>query len=83
MCGIFVHRFTVLLDAMEQSPMVVRDIILTFVVLHNMLRTHRGGTDRTPISTNDIAALQNEQVMYVRDDNYCNPLGRPKISETY
>ena len=44
--GILVSRFRVLLDTKEQRPKVVRDIVLTCVVLHNMLRTHRGGPDR-------------------------------------
>ena len=29
-----------LLGTMEQRPKVVRDIVLTYVVLHNMLKTH-------------------------------------------
>ena len=33
-------RFRVLLGTMEQSPKVVRDIVLACVVLHNILRTH-------------------------------------------
>ena len=41
--GILVQRFRVLLTTMEQRPKVVRDIVLTCVVLHNMLRSHRGG----------------------------------------
>ena len=40
--GIFVKRFRVLLTTMEQWPKVVRDIVLTCVVLHYMLRSHRG-----------------------------------------
>ena len=40
--GILVQRFRVLLTTMEQKPNVVRDIVLTCVVLHNMLRSHQG-----------------------------------------
>ena len=58
--GILVSRFRVLLVTMEQSPKVVRDNVLTGVVLHNMLRTHQGGADRAPTPVDDIAALQNE-----------------------
>ena len=36
--GILVNRFRVLLTTMAQRPKVVRDIVLTCVVLHNMLR---------------------------------------------
>ena len=39
--GILVTRFRVLLTTMEQRPKVVRDIVLTCVVLHNMLRSHQ------------------------------------------
>ena len=35
-------------------------------LLHNMLRTHQCRADR--------ATLRNDQVVYVRDDNYRNPL---------
>ena len=47
--GILVNRFRVLLTTMEQRPKVVRDIVLTGVVLHNMLRSHQGGADRPPL----------------------------------
>ena len=43
------------------------------VVLHNMLTTHQDGADRPPTRANDVAALQNEQVVYVPDNNYRNP----------
>ena len=72
----------VLLDTMEQRAKVVRDIVFTFVVLHNMLRTHQDGEDRAPTSVNDITILQNEQVVYVPDDNYRILRGRPNIKET-
>ena len=71
--GILVSRFRVLLGTMEQRPKVVRYIVLTCVVLHNMLRMHQGGAESAPNPANDIAALENEQVVYVPDDNYRNP----------
>ena len=40
--GILASRFRLLLTTMEQRPKVVRDIVLTCVVLHNMLRSHQG-----------------------------------------
>ena len=43
--GILVKRFRVLLTTMEQRPKVVRDIVLTCVVLHNMPRSHQGAAD--------------------------------------
>ena len=67
--GILANRFRVLLGTMEQRPKVISDIVLTCVVLHNMLRTHQGGADRAPTPANDVVALQNEQMVYVPDDN--------------
>ena len=57
---------------MEQRPKLVRDIVFTCVVLHNMLRTDQG-RDRAPTLADDVMALLNEQVVYVLDDNYKNP----------
>ena len=59
--GILVKRFRVLLTTMEQRPKVARDIVLTFVVLHNMLRSHQGGADRPPTPADDILAPQADQ----------------------
>ena len=70
--GILLSRLRVLLDKMEQRPNVVRNIVFTCVMLYNMLRTHQGRTDRAPSPANDIAALQNENFVYVPDDNYRN-----------
>ena len=64
--GILLSRFRVLLGTMEQRPRIVRDIVFTCVVLHNMLRTHQGEADRAP-------TLANEQVVYVPNENYRNP----------
>ena len=38
-----------------------------------MMRTPQSGTDRTLTPANDVVALQNEQVVYVPNDNYRNP----------
>ena len=43
--GILVGIFRVLLTTMEQKPEVVRGIVLTSVVLHNMLERHQGGEE--------------------------------------
>ena len=48
------------------------------MVLHNMLRTHQGRVDRAPIEADDIATLLNEQVVYVPDNIYRNPLRETK-----
>ena len=47
--GILVKRFRVLLTTMEQRPKVVRDIVLTCVVLRNMLRSHQGEQTDHPL----------------------------------
>ena len=78
MFRILVSRFRVLLGPVEQRPKVVRDIVLTCVVLHNMLRTRQGGANRVPTPADETAALQNEQVIYVPDDNYRNPSRKAK-----
>ena len=54
---ILVSRFRLLPGTIKQMPKVVRDIVLTCVVLHNMLRTHH---DRAPTRANELVALQNE-----------------------
>ena len=67
-------RFRALLGTMEQRPRVVRDIVFMCVILHNMMRTHQGGADRAPtLAKNDVAALQNELVVYIPNENYRNP----------
>ena len=66
--GILVSRFRVLLVTMEQRPRVVRDIVFLCVVLHNMLRIHQGGVDRTPRPGDDVVAQQNEQAVYVPNE---------------
>ena len=52
--GILVKQFKVLLTTMEQRLKVVRDIVLTCVVVHNMLRNHKGRADRPPTPADDI-----------------------------
>ena len=76
--GILVSRFRVLLGTMEQRTRVVRDIVFTCVVLHNMMMTHQGGADRGPTPANDAAPLQNEEAVYVPNENYRIPLRQSK-----
>ena len=38
-----------------------------------MLRTHRGRANRAQTIANDVAALQNEQVVHMPENNYGNP----------
>ena len=52
--------------------------LLTCVVLYNMLRTNQGRQYKAPTQPDDIAALQNEQVVYVPDENYRKPLREAK-----
>ena len=59
--GILVKRFRVLLTTMDQRPKVVRDIVVTCVVLHNMLRSDQGGADRPPTPVDDIQPPQGDQ----------------------
>ena len=40
---ILVRKFRVLLSKMVRKPKVVRDIVLTCVVLHNIQGIHQGG----------------------------------------
>ena len=63
--GTLVRRFRVL-STMQQRPNIVRDIVLTCVVLDNMVRTHQGGVIRASASADDIAA--NEPVVYMSDE---------------
>ena len=70
--GILASMFRVLLATMVQKSKVVRDIVFTYVVLHNMMRTYQGGVDKTPTLADDIVALQNGQIEYVNNDNFWN-----------
>ena len=60
--GTLVSRFRVLLDTMEQRPKIVRDIVLTGLVLHNMLRTHQVTVVRARTPPDDMAAIANKPV---------------------
>ena len=59
--GILVKQFRVLLTTMEQRPKVVKDIVLTCVVLHNMLRSHQGTADRPTTPADNIEPPQVDQ----------------------
>ena len=76
--GILVSWFRVLLGTMEQRPQIVKDIVLMYVVLHSMLRTHHGGADREPTPGNHVAAQQNEQTVYVPNEKCTTPLREAK-----
>ena len=78
---IIMSWFRVLLGTMEQRARVVRDIVFTSVVLLNMLRTHQGGANRAPTPANDVVALQNEEMVYVPNGNYRNPLRETTIQQ--
>ena len=81
--GILVKRFRVLLTTMEQRPKVVRDIVLTCVILHNMLRSHRGElTDHTLQLTTYSYHRQtrgNRGIIVTLESHR----GRPNINKTY
>ena len=53
---------------MEQRLKVARDIVLTCVVLHNMLRTHL----RAPNPQDEVRAKVNEPIVFVADENCRN-----------
>ena len=76
--GILVSWLRVLLCAMNHRLTVVGDIVFTYFVLHNMVRTHQCGTDRVPTPANDVETLQNEQAVCVPNENYRNHLKEAK-----
>ena len=76
--GILVKRFRVLLTTMQQRPKVVRDIVLSCVVLHNMLRSHQGAADRPPTPADDIHPPQADQGEQRHHENLRNPLREAK-----
>ena len=63
---------------MEQRPKVVRDIVLTCVVLHNMLRSHQVGADRPPTPADNIKPPQGDQGEQRHHENFRNPLREAK-----
>ena len=71
--GILVKRFRVLLTTMEQRPIVMRDIVLTCVVLHNMLRSHQGAADRPPTPADDIQPPHGDQGAQGHQEYFRNP----------
>ena len=76
--GILVRQFRVPLTTMEQRPKVVRHIVLTCVVLHNMLSSHQGGADRPPSPADDIQLPQGDQGEQRHHENLRNPLREAK-----
>ena len=80
---ILVKRFRVLLNTMEQRPKVLRDIVLTCVVLHNMLRSHQWAADRPPTPAEDIQPPQADQGEQGHHENLRNPSREANINETY
>ena len=76
--GILASRFRVLLMTMEQRPKVVRYIVLTCMVLHNILRSHHWGAERPPTPADDIQPPQNDQGEQGQDENVRNPLREAK-----
>ena len=70
--GILVKRFGVLLTTMEQRPKVLRDIVLTCVVLHNMLRSHQGAAVRPPTLADYIQPPQGDQGEQRHQENFRN-----------
>ena len=71
--GILVGRFRVPLTTMEQSPEIVRDIVIICVVLHNMLQSNQGRADRLPTPADDIQSPQADQADHGQKDNFINP----------
>ena len=80
--GILVNRFRVLLTTMEQRPKVMRDIVLTCVVLYNMLRSHRGEQTDHPLQRTTYN--HHRQTRGNRDNmrTFETHQGRPNINET-
>ena len=80
--GILVSRFRVLLTTMEQKPEVVRDIVLTCVVLHNILRTHQGAGAQLSNPQDDLPEVD-LQLAGGPDENVRNPSRVAKQQRDY
>ena len=80
---ILVKQFRLLLTTMEQRPKVVRDIVLTCVVLHNMLRSHRGEQTDHPLQLTTYnhhrGTRGNRDIVRTSETHR----GRPNINKTY
>ena len=78
--GILVKRFRVLLTTMEQRPKVVRDIVLTCVVLHKpsgVLQKLSGGSRQTTHSSRHTTTTGGPGEQR-HDENLRNPLRESK-----
>ena len=76
--GILVKRFRVLSTTMEQRPKVVRDIVLTCVVLHSMLRSYKVAVDKPPTPADNTQPPQGDQGEERHQENFRNPLREAK-----
>ena len=56
----------------------MRDIVLTCVVLHNMLRNHQRGANRPPTPADDFQPPQGDQGEQRHHKNLRNPLREAK-----
>ena len=76
-------RFRMLLTTIEQRPKVVRDIVVTCVVLHNMLRSHRG--KKTGHQLQQTTYNYHRMTRGSRDRMRTLKIhrGRPNINKTY
>ena len=78
--GILDKRFRVLLTTMEQRPKVLRDIVLTCVVLH--VKKPSGAADRPPTPVDNIVAPKADQGNMDNMKTSETHRGRPNINET-
>ena len=77
--GILASSFMFLLGTMGKSlAKICQRHCLTYVVLHNKMRTHQGGVVSAPIPADDIAAITSELAVYMQHENHRNPLRETK-----